>query len=143
MAAADSFDDDGAAFDDEIIQTRRVLGELQRKLAFATHILDAAIMAPKLCEQIYEPLSLPHRPTAVILRDYGLQSYQLRLFLFATAASDRSVLFERSTADLIIRNAQQQSSPPWLLATSEPPPGHYIVPAYLCHTHDTIHTMRR
>ena len=122
MAAADSFDDDGAGFDDEIMETRRVLGELQRKLAFATHILDAAVMAPKFREQIYEPLSLPHRPPAVMIRDYGVQSYQLRLFLFATAASNRSVLFEPSNADLIIRNAQQQSSPTWLLAASEPPP---------------------
>ena len=59
--------DDDASLDDEIMETQRVLSELQRKLAFATHILDAALQASQRREHLCQPLSLPHCPPAVMI----------------------------------------------------------------------------
>ena len=113
---------DDAGFDDEIMETQRVLGVLQHKLGFATHILDAALLASQLCDHLYQPLSLPHCPPTVMLQDYGLQSYQLRLFAFATAASDVSILHSPQRMDSVTRTARHQCSPTRLLAASAPPP---------------------
>ena len=74
------------------METQRVLRELQRKLAFATHILDSALQATQLREHLYQPLSLPHCLPAVMSQEYGLQSFQLRLFTFVFVASNDSIL---------------------------------------------------
>ena len=68
VITTDQLGADGASFDDEIMETRRVREELRRKLAFATHILDAAVRASQPCEHLYKPLCLPHHPPKVMIQ---------------------------------------------------------------------------
>ena len=46
--------------DDALLATQNVLTIVRKKLAFATHILEAAAFAPLFCDYEYQPLSLPH-----------------------------------------------------------------------------------
>jgi hypothetical protein len=105
-----------------LLATQRVLAKLKVKLAFATHLLEAASQAPRLCHQMYRPLLLPNRPPASMQQSFGLSSAQLRLFLFASSLNDDSPLHCAHTGTCTAQRAMQQQTPLWMLASSEPPP---------------------
>ena len=114
--------DEGDAVDDALLATQRVLAKLKVKLAFATHLLEVASQAPRLCHQMYRPLLLPNRPPASMQQSFGLSSAQLRLFLFASSLNDDSPLHCAHTGTCTAQRAMQQQTPLWMLASSEPPP---------------------
>ena len=114
--------DECDAIDDALIATQRVLARVKVKLAFASHILESASKAPRLCEQTYCPLSLPHRPPEAMQTTFGLSSSQLCLFLFATTVNDESLLYDAQKSAQIAEHAKLQQTPLWILAFSEPDP---------------------
>ena len=120
------------AVDDALLATQRVLSQLRVKLAFATHLLESAAHAPHLYVQAYRPLSLPHRPPVAMQDTFGLTSAQLRLFLFASAFHDESILYNVQKSTSTALRAMQQQSPLWLRESSEPaPPEVPFPPAFL------------
>ena len=102
--------------------TQLVPAKLKLKLAFATHILEAASLAPRLCDFAYRPLCIPHRPPRAMQSAFGLTSSQLRLFLFASAVSKDTHLFDAAQGTMLAQRAMLQQTPLWIVAASEPEP---------------------
>ena len=112
---------------DIVLATQQVLTTLTKKLAFTTHILEAASLAPRLFDHEYQPLSLPHCPPTVMQSNFRLNSAQLRL-LFYEELHGNPVVHDVAAATTFAKQAKAQHLPRWILVASDPLPPRVMYP---------------